>query len=335
MPTWSKDAAASPLEQSISEGIVSGNRDEDGVSWIQHSAPISPGSSGGALLSSRGELLGINSFLVQESQNLNFAVPAATLARALSGARNLADFLKYPPAPHGLISQSPGPVKVKPKDSSFARSNAFEFSDSPNVVTVRGSRWIRLGHRVPGVFATDGVSSWGPGAIVECVVDPGTCGVTQFYDGAVPLAIHTIYKVTRWDSDRIEAENGSVDIASRELSEGYRQTRAATCLIVNRARKQVFTAQKQTGQTCSQLDKYIDDGVVVRAEQLCAMRNGAPAPTMYACPNSPRPTDKHGKGAPTPTYHVSNRVKYCEDWVLNSDGEWEDHVNKCSDQINP
>jgi len=54
------------LEQSISEGIVSGLREEDGTLWIQHSAPISPGSSGGALISSRGDLLGINSWFVKE-----------------------------------------------------------------------------------------------------------------------------------------------------------------------------------------------------------------------------------------------------------------------------
>src|SRR5271167_1358852 len=36
------------LEQSLSEGIVSGNREIDGMLWTQHSAPISPGSSGGA-----------------------------------------------------------------------------------------------------------------------------------------------------------------------------------------------------------------------------------------------------------------------------------------------
>jgi TPR repeat protein/S1-C subfamily serine protease len=85
------------LEQSISEGIVSGNREQDGVPWIQHSAPISPGSSGGALISSRGELLGINAWTRTESQNLNFAVPAATLVRALSGARTLTGFLDFPP----------------------------------------------------------------------------------------------------------------------------------------------------------------------------------------------------------------------------------------------
>ena len=84
------------LEQSISEGIVSGIREDDGVRWIQHSAPISPGSSGGALISARGELLGINSWTRTESQNLNFAVPAATLANALSDARALTGFLDFP-----------------------------------------------------------------------------------------------------------------------------------------------------------------------------------------------------------------------------------------------
>lgn len=84
------------LEQTISEGIVSGNREFDDTSWIQHSAPISPGSSGGALISSRGELLGINSYLLKDSQNLNFAVPAATLVTAISRARARPDSLDFP-----------------------------------------------------------------------------------------------------------------------------------------------------------------------------------------------------------------------------------------------
>ena len=92
------------LEQSISEGIVSGNREGDGLSWIQHSAPISPGSSGGALISAQGDLLGINSFTKKESQNLNFAVPAATLARALSTARALTGTLKFPPSADAQFS---------------------------------------------------------------------------------------------------------------------------------------------------------------------------------------------------------------------------------------
>ena len=84
------------LEQTISEGIISGNREFDGTSWVQHSAPISPGSSGGALISSRGELIGINAYLLTESQNLNFAVPAPTLATALKRARLVTGALKFP-----------------------------------------------------------------------------------------------------------------------------------------------------------------------------------------------------------------------------------------------
>jgi TPR repeat protein len=100
------------LEQSISEGIVSGNREQNGELWIQHSAPISPGSSGGALISSRGELLGINSFLLANSQNLNFAVPVSTLVEVLSRARPLTGSLRFPPTPQSLISPSPEQVKA-------------------------------------------------------------------------------------------------------------------------------------------------------------------------------------------------------------------------------
>jgi len=100
------------LEQSISEGIVSGLREEDGTLWIQHSAPISPGSSGGALISSRGELLGINSWFVKESQGLNFAVPASTVAGACSAARALQGFLRLPGSPP--VSPTRGATKSDP-----------------------------------------------------------------------------------------------------------------------------------------------------------------------------------------------------------------------------
>lgn len=51
------------------------------------------------MISSGGELLGINSFLLKESQNLNFAVPATALVDALTGARALAGSLKFPKLP--------------------------------------------------------------------------------------------------------------------------------------------------------------------------------------------------------------------------------------------
>ena len=72
-------AIGSPLgfENTISEGIISGlrNYDETGKSFIQITASISAGSSGGAIVNDKGELIGISTFTAKEGQNLNFAIP--------------------------------------------------------------------------------------------------------------------------------------------------------------------------------------------------------------------------------------------------------------------
>jgi len=67
--------APAGLELTLSEGIVSGLREQDGVSVIQTTAPLSHGSSGGGLFDAQGRLVGITSFSVKNGQNLNFALP--------------------------------------------------------------------------------------------------------------------------------------------------------------------------------------------------------------------------------------------------------------------
>lgn len=62
------------LENTVSDGLVSALRDMNGTKLIQISAPISPGSSGGALFNMNGEVVGITSSSFDEGQNLNFAV---------------------------------------------------------------------------------------------------------------------------------------------------------------------------------------------------------------------------------------------------------------------
>lgn len=64
------------LENSMTEGIISGLRytDETGRELIQISASISPGSSGGAVVNSQGELIGISTSSIKGGQNLNFAI---------------------------------------------------------------------------------------------------------------------------------------------------------------------------------------------------------------------------------------------------------------------
>ena len=64
------------LGHSLAEGIISAFREVSGYGMtIQITAPISQGSSGGALLDHRLCLLGIIAFMWKDGQNLNFAIP--------------------------------------------------------------------------------------------------------------------------------------------------------------------------------------------------------------------------------------------------------------------
>jgi S1-C subfamily serine protease len=69
------------LELTLAEGIVSSKRSADGTRYIQTSAPISPGSSGGGLFDAQGNLIGITTFMLRDSQNLNFAIAAEEYAK--------------------------------------------------------------------------------------------------------------------------------------------------------------------------------------------------------------------------------------------------------------
>ena len=63
------------LQRTLSEGIVSSLRQVGGGSYIQTTAAISPGSSGGGLFDDHGRLLGLTSFFISKGQQLNFALP--------------------------------------------------------------------------------------------------------------------------------------------------------------------------------------------------------------------------------------------------------------------
>lgn len=68
-------AIGSPLGlfNSVSDGIISGFRVINDVDMIQFTAPISHGSSGGALLNMYGEVIGISTAGFDEGQNINLA----------------------------------------------------------------------------------------------------------------------------------------------------------------------------------------------------------------------------------------------------------------------
>lgn len=63
------------LTNTFSDGIVSNaNFVLDGIKYIQTTAPISSGNSGGPLVNVRGKVVGVNTWGIDEGQNINFAI---------------------------------------------------------------------------------------------------------------------------------------------------------------------------------------------------------------------------------------------------------------------
>ena len=68
------------LQASFTKGIISSAwREVEGAEYIQLDAPISSGSSGGALLDTRGRVIGVTTATANNAQNINLAVPVSFL----------------------------------------------------------------------------------------------------------------------------------------------------------------------------------------------------------------------------------------------------------------
>jgi S1-C subfamily serine protease len=78
------------LERTLTTGIIS--RIDYKLNRIQTDAAINPGNSGGPLLSTRGELIGINQAILNPSGRSNsgigFAIPSNTVKRLLAMSKN-------------------------------------------------------------------------------------------------------------------------------------------------------------------------------------------------------------------------------------------------------
>lgn len=107
------------LESTVSSGIVSGIRElERGDRYLQTTAPISPGSSGGPLFNLSGEVIGITTLFIKDGENLNFAIPINAAKNLLSSSQKIHSFPieaetpknkpSAPAASHASISTSTG-----------------------------------------------------------------------------------------------------------------------------------------------------------------------------------------------------------------------------------
>lgn len=107
------------LDRTVSNGIVSAFRDDDTL--VQFTAPISPGSSGGALIDSDGNVIGMPTGVLGDGQNLNFAIASPVLNRFFMGAKN-----KVPEAMPKMTSRRPESSSILQEDKNllFVRSDS-------------------------------------------------------------------------------------------------------------------------------------------------------------------------------------------------------------------
>ncbi|EME68190.1 trypsin-like serine protease [Paramagnetospirillum caucaseum] len=69
------------LEATLGQGLISGLRQIKTLRYVQTTAPISPGSSGGGLFDGAGNLVGITTFHIRDADGLNFAIAAEDFFR--------------------------------------------------------------------------------------------------------------------------------------------------------------------------------------------------------------------------------------------------------------
>ena len=94
------------MQNTMSDGIISSTCRPEYQNRIQITAPISSGSSGGALLDEYGNVIGITTSTLIDSQNLNFAIPinevieaygmySPQLSKPYQSLRSLASYIAY------------------------------------------------------------------------------------------------------------------------------------------------------------------------------------------------------------------------------------------------
>jgi N-acetylneuraminic acid mutarotase len=83
-------------DPSVTSGIVSGRRTIDNINFIQTDAAMNPGNSGGPVINSHGEVVGIATMIIRSIgdinvQGINFATPSVVITPTLTRLLGAAD----------------------------------------------------------------------------------------------------------------------------------------------------------------------------------------------------------------------------------------------------
>ncbi|MEP7195139.1 MAG: trypsin-like peptidase domain-containing protein [Saprospiraceae bacterium] len=72
------------LKFTATQGIVSNTlHRQDDILYIQHDAALNPGNSGGPLINSNSEIIGVNTFILRDGHSIGFALPSSILQETI------------------------------------------------------------------------------------------------------------------------------------------------------------------------------------------------------------------------------------------------------------
>jgi serine protease Do len=64
------------LKYTATQGIISNtNHVQNDLKYIQHDAALNPGNSGGPLINANGNVIGVNTFIIRDGNNIGFSLP--------------------------------------------------------------------------------------------------------------------------------------------------------------------------------------------------------------------------------------------------------------------
>ena len=149
------------LKYTATQGILSNLKHHyNDLIYFQHDAAINPGNSGGPLVDERGVVIGINTFIIKEGQNIGFSLPVTYLNETLK------EFAQNPSLPATRCSSCLNIVFEKDSTEIYCPNcgSKVEFPDKVNVYQPSGIRRTiehiiaQLGYNQ--ILSRTGPSSW-------------------------------------------------------------------------------------------------------------------------------------------------------------------------------
>lgn len=78
------------LKYTATQGIISNTSHvQEEINYLQHDAALNPGNSGGPLVNQEGMIIGINTFVVRQGQNIGFSLPSTYLIETLKAYKEI------------------------------------------------------------------------------------------------------------------------------------------------------------------------------------------------------------------------------------------------------